>query len=308
MSKVSPLSDDYPLFLHLDDEKQVWTGRAGGRSPSRTRLDIWEFIDSANLSGSVRIVGGYENAELVSAILHHAKYNPDLKVFLGSPRLAPGGFGIQDTLHAIAAAPNYPASLGGWRVAGPVDLLSYELAECARDANCPVPLDTVRQHPLWAAAKFIPTISDEWLGRFIGNVLDPRWYIDRENPDRHSALYAYLGLRPKTFEDCLAGNMTGRNFSCWATYCCWMPRSVEVVKELDMRNPRNFLFRVFASHVARSRAVAAVRASQILVSYLRGMWLCHLAGPGQADPLFSAEQFFLREEERQAFHGFFGPL
>jgi len=304
MSRPLIQDDEYPLFLHLDDEGQVWTCRSGGRVPSRTRLEVWEYIDSAKLTGVIRVTGGYENASLVSALLQHAKYNPDIQVQLGSPRLAPGGFGTQDTLHALASAPAYPASLGGWRKSVASDVVSYQLADYARDAKKPVPLDLVHSHPLWSMAQFVPTISAEWFGRFVGNVLDPRWYINRDKPDRHAALYAYLGLRPQTFSECLDGQLTGRHFSCWTVYWCWMPQTPEEARLVDMRDPRNFLFRVFGCHVARSRAVAAVRSSQILVSYLRDVWIDLLTQGGAHGPLFSPDQFFVRPEEQQAFRDF----
>lgn len=296
---------DYHLVLHLDSEGCVWTGRPGGFLPSRTTHTPLEFLAATRLVGEVRVLGSRQNAPLICALRDEMARRPEeLKVLLGTPRLIPRGATVQDTIHAAANEPRHPVSLGGWRPLTDADYISYALSETATIGSDAIHCKLAVLHPIWPLAQFIPTMTPVWFGRWVGQVLDPRWYINREKPDRDAPLQSHLGLRPEVFKQCLEGRLdTAQNWACWTTYCCWMPATIEEAKAVDLAHPRNFLFRIFGAHVSKDRAVAAVRASQMCVSYLRGLWLNSLS-VGQIDPLFSPEHFFRRPEELEAFQEF----
>lgn len=302
MSKISATPEN-PLFLHLDTDGCVWSIRAGFQS-CRTNLQAEDFINQSGLTGPVRILGSPGNAGLIQLLSAISVERADIRVQLGTPRMAFRRMPVDQLLESVSQLPPQAASLGGWRPLQPGDGIVYRLAQLRGSQQLETIAELARTHPIWPWASFIPSLTATRLGEWLAVTLDPRWYINPDKPDSDAALFAYLGLLPDVMESMLHGTQNERCARCHAVYRCWMPGTIEEWRQLQYNAPRNFLGRIFGGMLrSGDRYRAATRTSQVCVQFLKGLWL-NSSGTAQSDPLFVPETFFKLEVERDAYRDF----
>jgi hypothetical protein len=176
---------------------------------------------------------------------------------------------------------HFPASLGGWNPVGVGELPTYTLAGCyylmAGDLTM---AELFASHPACKPLRFVKTLHVATCARLLSYLCDPRWFVDRDKPDRVSKLTAFLGLSPQTFP-CEQSDIV---LKAWGG-----DRHVD-----DGDDPRHFLFRVTARRPERT----LLRRTQAFVEFLRAVWLQALTPRVE---LFVPEHFFRRSDEADAY-------
>lgn len=165
-----------------------------------------------------------------------------------------------------------PASLGGWHAVGPVDYPSYALTAVIlterRNGYCEHHRQLLLTHPVWYDLLFIPTIDPESVIFLIMHIVDPRWFIDQQKPERLGKLKMSLGLTPAIMRQNARGNSGNTaNMLCRMTLRCWKGAEPSVE---DMERPGNFLWRRWRH--AGGGYKGDLRASQDFVSYMVRTW------------------------------------
>ncbi len=204
----------------------------------------------------------------------------------------------------------WPASMGGWHEFTEDDYPSYYLAKHHHTkADLAILHNVLKLHPAWNALSFIPHLNEDKCARLIGLILDPRWFVDPEEPDKNARLEAYLGLLPPV-QTALAGGTAKDDEEFKATdkqmrHCklvmeCW--RMGRPTSKAEYAQPTNFLWRLHA--MEGSGTMANLRASQTFIAFLKYVWLDAMyknRGGVSYDGLFVPEYFFKQKDEVNAF-------
>jgi len=293
------LQDTEALKLHTASDGTVWFAD-GSRVPIASSIPVDEFVTSLTKRGgrlNVRALGTHANAKLLVALHRRCKVAGSLEV--ASPLIC--GTAIERaTVEAVLYRMRecqLPSSLGGWHPVTDLDYPAYAMISQLKidtTFNDHV-LALLRVHPAWHDLKLIPTISPDWAAWMLTFIIDPRWYINADHPDRCSKLQAYLGLTPKIMEQVVAGDhAAGAASRCRAVLGSWYDNGHP--DGVDMDHPANFLWRIYESCGGGSRGL--LRASQRFIVYLRHTWLQALYGRTE---LFMPEMYFKRADEIECY-------
>lgn len=226
----------------------------------------------------VRLLGTPENAPVITWLAEQPCIT-----YLGTPNLLQTQRERNNpratllAMQQIATRWISPA-LGGWHRLTALDTAVYALAEDVTSSAC-------QQHPVWVALTQLPGINPQALSRLLGVIRDPRWYVDRQHPDRGSQLRAYLGLHAN-HEQRLPPDARARRA---------LVRDVWYGADV-LPAETNFLWRYW--HLRRnelSAAKATTATSQRFVSFLRYSWLAVLQAP-QQERLFDPRIFLTGDE------------
>ncbi len=305
------------LKLTVAEDGRVWYLDGVGL-PAPSGLDDEQFLEApvVRKARRVRVVGSAANARLIIA-LHRRKQAGELESLeVCSPLVCESAAGRKDPelvlfyMRTFSLCP----SLGGWRELTEQDLLTYELAvhietygRVTREA-----IEMAENHPVWPALQFIPHLREDEATKLLAIIIDPRWYIDQDDPNRLGQLERYLGLNPATAEAVSKGNIDvwmGDRYltvlSCWLGHTIKMGRSVgkstTVAAQglLLMQDPRHFLMRIYIAKDFGSKGLLA--ACKKFIGYLRHNWLNEVAGHKGRGRLFVPEHFFEKPEEAVAY-------
>ena len=193
----------------------------------------------------------------------------------------------------------YPKVIGGWRSFDNSDTAIFQLGHAP-----PVPAlraGIAMHHPTWDSVRFIRGLSPVTYADWLAAVRDPRWYVDPAHPESTSRLEAYLGLRPTTQRAVFLrpNKDSGDVGRCRLTMACWFDQNA------CLSDPRNFLMRIYSEHLrdGRPRELAAVRASQAFVRFVRASWMNAVKSTHTSDCLFDPREF-LKQAEVEAYSEF----
>jgi hypothetical protein len=199
-----------------------------------------------------------------------------------------------------------PPSAGGWHDFTSHDLLSYGLAaQIHYDKGVEQhALEILRQHPVWQYLTFVCGISPYWTAWLICFVLDPRWYVDPEYPDRAGRMQLFLGLRPSIQRRVSRGATpdSPAMVRCHAVLNAWKNDH----QPDGLRRPGDFLWRIWEG--AGGGYKGDLKASQKFLVFLRYAWLDAVhAGTtsGTCGELFSPDMLFRDDDEIDAFKSHF---
>ena len=212
-------------------------------------------------------------------------------------------------------------SIGGWHQVTMLDIATFNVIHSiaagrdkSHDVHKHIMVQAVMQHPLFQYVSFIPTLDVAAFHSFLCNVVDPRFHTHSEHPERSSVLENYMGLTPKIQEAVLRDTSIIRRkpraMRCWMTRKCWMPGTERNMTQIDRKDPRNFLFRIFAKKSRAGKHVdGLLRGSQQFVRFARGCWLNILAtGSPHAGTLFDPQEFFKYSDEVEAYNKYVQQL
>lgn len=288
--------------------------------PCDTGLRPAQFLEAPLLLQGrlIRIVGSAANAGIIVALCGlRGSLLEDVEVC--SPLVCESAEGRKDPELTLYNMRSFvlPPSLGGWRPVVGDDLTVYSLADhlAAEGSVTPYARLLAASHPVWAALTFVGGLNEDAAVRLVALIIDPRWYIDPDEPDRLSRLEQYLGLNPKTMRSVI-GELKGSWLQdrCRLVTRVWregfvkvpcgqsVGKSTSVGKACDdfLRNPHNFLWRIWE---ARGMGLKAdLSASKQLVCYLRHNWLNEVAGEPKRGRLFVPGHFFTRPDEVAAYN------
>jgi hypothetical protein len=294
------LHDASALKLHTATDGTVWFAD-GSRVPIASGIGVHEFVKSLSQRGGklyVRMIGNHANARLITLLHRRCKVAGSLEV--ASPLIG-GTASERATPEAVLYRMRQcklPSSLGGWHPLGRLDYPAYAMIRQFQESNRfdDHVLALLKGHPAWHDLKYVHTISPDWVAWLLTFIIDPRWYIDLNHPDRVSKLQAYLGLTPKIMERVVNGDHAAGSASrCRAVLGSWYDLGPPDSSEADA--PGNFLWRIFESAGGGPRGL--LRASQKFIVYLRQTWLQALHG-GRTE-LFMPEMLFKRLDEIEGY-------
>lgn len=293
------MTDDEAMKLQLGPEGHVWF--ALGRSAAvESTLDAEHFVAGhASPQWRVRVLGTAANAPLIRELMRI----PSMQLEIGGPQLTECPRGQSDPpviLHAMRQC-HLPASLGGWHAATAHDrtvycLLAYLQAHAFDELSNAM----LCNHPAWYGLGYIPHVNKERCATLLNEIVDPRWFIDPNAPNRTSRLFAYLGLHPYTQAEVDGGKQRTRQAQrCQLVQDCWDTRLA------DEADPAAFLCRIYQAEGGGVRG--HLRASQKFIIFLRHTWLHELYRHTRysgAQGLFAPDMLFKSPAEISAFRAY----
>lgn len=292
--------------LHTDSKGYVWYATSGQPVPAGTKVD--EFISNPpfHLGDQVKLVGAKQNVKLILRLYQMKMSGRLSSVQVCTPRVCRGSHRANKPEIVLMDADQWagwPASLGGWHEFSEHDAPSYLIYEHLKQ-NRPIEtvIELLRNHPAWPALSFISHLDEEYCAQLIATILDPRWYVNPEKPESSTKLEGFLGLNPKTQYHVSSSNGdsdTYRYEQCKLVLDSW--KTTRLSKE-QKQEPGAFLWRIYQS--MGHGYMSDLRASQVLVSFLRNVWLNEIyrnRGGQGCDGLFIPEYFFQRDFEVRAF-------
>lgn len=302
MSK--PLVDQTTLKLHTAADRYVWFSD-GIRLPVCSGLQVADFATALLQQPGVihgRVLGTQQNAQLITLLHQQARAGDTLEV--ASPLLCEAHHASvrpERVLQQMRLCQS-PASRGGWHLLTALDAPAYSLVyQLQQDAHFSDRVgDCLRTHAAWRPLSFIERVQPAQVAWLLSFIVDPRWFIDQQHPQRAAKLRAYLGLTPATLRLALTRDISADSClppvvgRCRAVIGTWWQSQRPRGSELDL--PGNFLWRVYTH--ADDHFKGVLRACQHLVNYLRNAWLALLA---KRSELFMPECFFKTNAEVEAY-------
>ena len=297
--------DAMALKLHTALDGTVWFAD-GIHVPIGSGLAIDQFVN--NLRGrqhlSIRILGAPSNARLITSIWPLCRNGGRLQV--ASPAICESSAERADPEIALYRMRQVclPPSLGGWHDFSRHDYSSYALvARIRADSGVSQHVrEILHHHPAWPCLQFIQGLVECWTAWVLCFVVDPRWFVDLEFPDRVGRLQSFLGLRWSVQQ---LASEEGRTVDrpvlvrCKAVLNAWkgrMPRGSQ------WEDPQNFLWRIWRSAGKGTRG--DLKASQKFIVFLRYIWLDALYDDTTSsghDPLFLPDMLLKTVPEVEAF-------
>lgn len=287
------------MKLHTAHDGIVWFAD-GNKIPVSSGVKPQLFVERLlQRHGGVhtRLLGSHANAHLITLLRKHSGFIRAVEV--ASPSIcgtAASRATATSALHWMRQC-NLPASLGGWHKVNDKDYPAYAMVYQMQTDGCfnDHVQALLRVHPAWYDLQMIQTISAEWTAWVLTFLIDPRWYIDPDNPYRMSRLRAYMGISPKVMSRVMENHdATGAGTRCRAVLGAWYDNGPPT-KDRES-HPGNFLWRIYRSHGGGLKGL--LRASERFLLYLRHTWV-QAVYPHQL--LFAPELFFKRPEELRAY-------
>lgn len=328
------------LRLQVAPRGDVWATTWLEPHPRRVAENVEQFVESKLFSDStsVAVVAFQNNVSLITEIYLHRHKDPNYTIWVSSPALV--GTAKPDRIDPVSVLeasrgldPHLSPSLGGWHKFGKKDYPSYALSEMVSRDNVisKHAIQLLKAHPVWPALSFISGLNLKMCCRLFAIILDPRWFIDLNQPARTSRLESYLGLTLKVQRSALnllrnarpaekggqqrldkalsrvSDYETKRIERCTVSQYCWWqdPAILTVIdtsktsKALLLDEPGGFLWRIWFSHGTASKGY--LRTSQQFIRFLRDAWLDALYSKTVGDRLFTPDHFFKHEYEKRAF-------
>jgi hypothetical protein len=292
----------------------------GSSIPQSSGMDVLTFLDKTHFSpqDGVRLMGSADNARLITELFARKLRQQISSVEVVTPLVCSTNKERSDPLTVLYWMRQFHRvpSLGGFHEITERDYPAYAMVAAINDPRTSKEhlQRILYAHPVWTPLSFVNGMNAEYAAKLISLIIDPRWYIDLNNPDRVSKLEAFLGLVPKT----QAGVSEPTKFPPWRHHdrCqivlkCWkdaeyMPQVLNTFKKVPTESvpiegsvipgvrPADFLWRVWYSQWLKRNdmTLADLRASQYFIRFLRNVWLSEIYRESPSYPLFRAQDFF----------------
>ena len=295
--------DEKTLKVTLDNDGLVWVLNGDG-IPQPTKCDTEAFLKSWRIEANerIRLPGTAQNAKLIVELYEQRLRGAFDSLQVCSPLCCESADERKDPAVVLLSMRQFsPAkSLGGWHEFGLKDLPSYMMAAhfFKHDDATPETLMLLRGHPAYSALSFAACLDEQAIARLIGTVIDPRWYVDPNDPDRNSRYEQFLCLNPKSVSQANHQDATWRTHKYRLVQDCWQIQEPE--KELlKCPAPRLFIWRAF--YQAGCNIKGDLTASKHFAHFVRQVWTQAVYnGPGP-ERLFVPKYFFFRDDEVKAY-------
>jgi hypothetical protein len=313
--------------LHTTPGGQIWVYN-GTTEPVAVNASPTQFIKhyiTQPKPTTYRLIGSPINAELILALHKQAQV-----VEVCSPLIGGTYKERQNTQQLLyhTYMCNLPPQLGGPHSLTEFESHTYELADCMYINNNHYP-----EHPLWSQLNWIRGLNKQATHKLLGIITDPRWYVDLNNPNRLSKLYAYLKLDPESMRTILNnkyGNL-GVYTRGKAVLDCWYSESLAATvlrnytqfgsiinQDVDIFGlaPEDWLWRMWwilanSGERPHPQAVlhtkdntyikAMVKVSKRLVKFLYHIWMEKLY-PDNSEWKFRPADFLRYNQEIESFN------
>ena len=299
------MNDD--LRVHTDPDGIVWCGQHGvgayctGYSP-----DEFVLKNVFKTAPVVRAMGSSGNSKLLLIMYERHKKAPVLakrQIWLASPMICHTEkvrTDPEEVLYRLWQADTTTRISANWHRMKSVDFNAYLLhlavlnskyAEGVTDKAKVV----FQYHPAFNALSFFEHVDVNSVVSLLSSILDPRWYVHADRPNRLSKLLGFLGLTIRNFDDSSSG-FGGYNYDrACMVHSSWSGTAGRVV---DYSSPRNFLWRIYRHHGGGPRG--NLRASEAFMRFVILHWLQGLSESPRK--LFDPSLFFKTNEEVTAYN------
>ena len=299
MSRVKVV-DQQSIKVTVDSAGLVWY-LDGFKLPVSTGLTPKDFITASLFREikSVSVVGLARNADLLLRLCAACRTGIFKDLNICSPLCCNTSAQRNDpsVLLYLSRDNNRPVSTGGWRPFTEADLYAYSLCNRFYGSGELDPESITYEltnHPVWPALKFINGLNSAQTAKLIGLILDPRWFVDRADPDRTTKLPQFLGLEPKS----QAGDAsTDRADRYKLVLSCWKNTQPPSLKSEFPAGA--FLWRSWYSKGGGNKG--DLLASKVFVNYLRQVWTACVSATTPRSHLFIPEYFFHHPDDVRDF-------
>ena len=278
---------------------EVWAAE-GKHMPSATGLNATQFVRSRQVADfdNFRTDGHEDNVELLNEIYClKAETSHPLSIEVCSP-LVWGDGPRTNPQKAILRMTTWlePASVGGFCQFDARMFASYGIAHALNTTGefTPYVEWLTYRHPAWAGASFVSSIEPEQFARLVASILDPRWYVDPDHPEKISRLAMKMGINNRIYRDVEVDRIsTKRHESLRQLNRCWNVGSPPISE-----SPRDFLWRHKKDNPGE---FSELKVSKKFLNFLRWVWLDSLASPNFVGKLFDPMLFFDRPSDALAY-------
>lgn len=291
--------DTQVLKLTLGPDGEVWY-LDGDRLPCRTGLGWDEFAAGPvrRNAEQVRVVGVPANASLITS-LYELKLKDELaSVAVCSPLVCSAAADRTDPEKVLFNMRrwNIAGTIGGWHEVVRADYVAYAMVALARGgASMDRLMAFLPEHPAARPLSFACHDAVALVNLLV-QVVDPRWFVDLDVPDRPAKLQAFLGLDPQVERyGARRPAQRGRNRDVRSA---WMSGP-----EIEQAGGYFKRFRAELVAGGESEWKADLRTGQRFAVFMRQVWLDALypMPNGWGEPLFVPGHFFRRRAEEMAF-------
>lgn len=320
------IDDTATLKLYTTLDGEIWY-ISGSGTPRPSGYSYFEFCKKpkmVNKKSVVRVVGSANNAALIIS-LTNLKYSGAISdVQVCSPQVEKINLDEYSPEKVLLNMRKwkYPPSVGGFHSLTQDDICVYAMIEITRQ-NSDISVvkklaDLFKNHFMCEVLKFIPFLHMESCALLISTIIDPRWYVDINAPNKLANLFDCLGIAGIKASDETEhiGNPHAGGSKLEKRNIVLMAWRNDLNVEKDFTS--NFLIQTYAS--ARETFLprkskpgdvpfdeADIATSQKFISFIHGMWLDKLypmPNPWN-EPMFVPEYFFRSKEEVERFKTFF---
>ena len=291
--------------LHVAGDGLIWYA-IDQHMPIPVGMSVGTFIENNPLTENDEVVmSGCRNNSILLVELYKLRTQNKFKSLkVCSPMACKGDKRRQDpkiVLMDLMQLKGVAGSMGGWHEVHETDFYAHLLAAQTDEEGA---LKVYKMHPIRPYLSFIPHLNEVKCAQLIGGLIDPRWYVDPDEPESHARIQGYLGLNPRT-QYAASVDSQAKVFAlerCKLVQDAWKG---DVPTEAQMTQPGYFLWRIFDQE--GKGYMADLRASQVFVSYVRETWLHAIyesRGGGSKDGIFAPDYFFKTPEEVNGYKAF----
>ena len=295
-------ADDHALKLSVDNDNLIWYLEGDGL-PRHSNNEVDQFLDGRILRqyDHVRVVGLAANSVLLLRLFELKQRGFLKSLEVCSPLCCESAEDRRDPEVVLFNMRDYrlAASLGGWHEFSGRDAMSYLLAahfQRSREVTDEQRRVLLR-HPAWPALRFIKPLDSDACCKLLGLLIDPRWYIDSDEPNRSGKIEQFLGLNPTAQAANECADEPWSHERCRLVQSCW--RVGQVPGRIQDMNARHFLWRAWLGRGGGLKGDLA--ASKLFISFLRQTWTEALCDGPKRGRLFVPEYFFAGKDEAEAF-------
>lgn len=187
--------DAQAVKLHMDAHGSLWVADGLAQPAPLSDLRLLPDLLARKTKPRLRMLGLGRQADLiVRAHWLLREHAPGAQFELAAPQACETRAELDDgsiTLYRMRQC-WWPGNVGGWHVFTSADLAAYQLIV---NPQC----QAVRQqHPAWKPLMFLTGADPEQCVKLLNAIVDPRWFVDRNNTERVGPLVKYLGASPYT--------------------------------------------------------------------------------------------------------------
>jgi len=285
-----------PLRLAMAPDGRLWEESDHGCLAHDLPLDA--YAAGMDRRRAVHVLGGRDAASLIRAIYDVHGERENIKVATPAICKTPEERKRPEIVFGRMRQCLRPPSVGGWATIQEPLYTACRMAE-AFDAGTPEGATVLlSSHPAAAALSFIGVRLQD-AARLLSHVLDPRWFVHPEQPNRVSRLRAYMGLHPRIFYQLLQRNpQTPVEERCRLAMRAWVaPVLTRADDAMYVVDPKAFLFRKYTARRLRGMSMgeAGLRTTQSFIAYLFHSWLQAIYPTRGGEPLFDSQLYFKDE-------------
>ena len=299
------MNDD--LRVHTDPAGIVWCGQHGVGAYCTGYLPE-EFVTKNVFKTApvVRAMGSPGNSKLLLAMYERHKKAPVLakrQIWLASPSICHTEkvrTDPEEVLYRLWQPDTTARISANWHRMKSVDFNAYLLHLSVSNSNKSEGINdkarvVFQYHPAFDALSFFEYVDVPSVIFLLSSVIDPRWYVHADRPNRLSKLLRFLGLTLKNFDDSYSGPERYNYARASMVYSSW---NGPVGRSVDYLSPRNFLWRIYRHY--GGGALGNLRASEAFMRFVVLHWLQGLSDSSRR--LFDPTLFFKTNAEIVAYN------